>query len=496
MDKQEIIEYYNAFCQMMGKPLTRSEYRKLSPTYSSSLIEKVFGSWGDFVKEAEQTLALTRTDKIKRFDRNVDKVVITYVHDGSDIDLEALEILKNYCKKNKAELGILWGKPVTRNSVFTPDIYDILEPYLATKFEFVRDPSCIAQDFLIPFTQKNPLMRLDQISTALHTIIAGSTKQYLQIFPYKQYDRYRIGASTGTLSKIDYKMTSAGFVDVKYHTIGGLLLEWNDEEARYVIRNLVIKNGKLYDLDKCYTVDDIETIKSVPAMTLGDLHFPEQDDNFMKRTVHQISILNPEVVAAGDWCSYNSINHHTKNQAFTRVKNRTEKDWTLSDELHFATESLINLAQSFPKTQFNIIYSNHDKFLTSFLNDGLFVKDIDNAEIGCRLFLNLLHGEPVIETKLNNIKFMTEFTELIVKGVDLSNHGHIGIAGSRGNPKTYTKITDKAITGHTHSPRIEGSIVVVGTNSKLKLNYTSNISNWAFGNAIVHENGTIQLLLV
>ena len=252
----------------------------------------------------------------------------------------------------------------------------------------------------------------------------------------------------------------------------------------------------MYDLDKCYTVDDIETIKSVPAMTLGDLHFPEQDDNFMKRTVHQISILNPEVVAAGDWCSYNSINHHTKNQAFTRVKNRTEKDWTLSDELHFATESLINLAQSFPKTQFNIIYSNHDKFLTSFLNDGLFVKDIDNAEIGCRLFLNLLHGEPVIETKLNNIKFMTEFTELIVKGVDLSNHGHIGIAGSRGNPKTYTKITDKAITGHTHSPRIEGSIVVVGTNSKLKLNYTSNISNWAFGNAIVHENGTIQLLLV
>ena len=91
---------------------------------------------------------------------------------------------------------------------------------------------------------------------------------------------------------------------------------------------------------------------------------------------------------------------------------------------------------------------------------------------------------------------MTEFDELEIKGVDLSNHGHVGVAGSRGNPKTYTRICDKAVTAHTHSPKIEGSVVVVGTNSRLKLNYTSNISNWAFANAVIHENGTIQLLMI
>ena len=36
MDKQEIIEYYNAVCQMMGRQLTRSEYRKLNPEYSNN----------------------------------------------------------------------------------------------------------------------------------------------------------------------------------------------------------------------------------------------------------------------------------------------------------------------------------------------------------------------------------------------------------------------------------------------------------------------------
>lgn len=497
MDKQEIIDYYNTLCQMMGKSLSRGEYRKLNPTYSSSLIEKVFGTWTDFANEANQTLELMRVEKTKRFDTDVDKVVISYVHDGSIIDFEALEILENYCKKNKAELGILWGKSVCKKAVFAPEVYDRLEKYLATKFEFVKDPGCIAQDFLIPFTQKNPLMRLDQISTRLSTIIAGSTKQYEQILPYKQYNKYRIGASTGTLSKIDYKMTSGGFIDIKYHTTGGLLLEWDNEEDRYVIRNLVIKNGKLYDLNKCYTKTSVENLKSVPAMTLGDLHFPEQDERSIEKTHNHISLLNPKIVVAGDWCSYNSINHHTKDQALTRVKNRTRQDWDLETELSCAAGELESLVNHHPKTQFHIIYSNHDKFLTSFLNDGLFVKDVDNAEIGCKLFLQMLHNKPILnmDTMPKNITFMTEFDELEVEGVDLSNHGHIGIAGSRGNPKTYTRICDKAITGHTHSPKIEGSVVVVGTNSKMKLTYTSNISNWAFGNAIVHENGTIQLLL-
>lgn len=495
MNKQDIIDYYNNFCQMMGKSLSRSEYRKLDPIYSSGLIERVFGSWTDFVNEANQTLELARTEKTKKFGENTDKVVITYVHDGSAVDFDALEILENYCKRNKAELGILWGKPVCKKAVFAPEVYDRLEKYLATKFEFTRDPNCIAQDFLIPFTQKNPLMRLDQISTRLSTIIAGSTKQYLQILPYKQYNKYRIGASTGTISKIDYKMTSGGFVDVKYHTTGALLLEWKEDEERYVIRNLVIKNGELYDLNKCYTKDSAINVKSVPAMTLGDLHFPEQDYLSIKKTYAHLSLLNPKIVAAGDWCSYNSINHHTKDQALTKLKNRTEADWSLEEELKHATISLFDMVNKYPKTKFKIVYSNHDKFLTSFLNDGLFVKDINNAAMGCKLFLKLLSNQPVLDNIPDNLQFMTEFDELEVEGVDLSNHGHIGIAGSRGNPKTYTRICDRAITGHTHSPALSGSVVVVGTNSGMRLSYTSNISNWAFGNAVVYPNGTIQLLL-
>ena len=495
MNKQEIIEYYNTACQLLGKQLTRADYRKLTPVYSSSLIEKIWGSWGDFVKEAETVLALSRTERTRQFDKGADKIVLTYMPDGSTLDLDAFKILQSYCKENKAKLGILWGRAIHKEDVFSMETYDLLKDYLATKFVFAKDSSCIAQDFLIPFTQKNPLLNLDKISTSLHTIIAGSTKQYLKIFPYKQYNTYRIGASTGTISKIDYKMTSSGFIDVKFHTQGGLFLEWSTKEKRYIIRNLVIKDNCLYDLNKQYTPENIKTINSVPAMVLGDLHFPEQDDDSIKKTHDQLSLLKPEHVAMGDWCSYNSINHHTMNQALTKIKNRSEKDYTLKIELENAKLQLESLVKKHMKTMFHVVYSNHDRFLTTFLNDGLFVKDVDNAEMGCELFLKILRNQSLLDTPLKNVHFMTEFDELEIKGVDLSNHGHIGIAGMRGNPKTYTRICDKAVVGHTHSPALEGSVVVVGTNSKLKLNYTSNISNWAFANAVVHENGTIQLLL-
>ena len=77
--------------------------------------------------------------------------------------------------------------------LFSKDVFLRIDSYLATKFEFEKDKNCLVQDFLIPHTQKNPLLNLDKFSTNISTIIVGSTKQYLRILPYKQYNQYRIG---------------------------------------------------------------------------------------------------------------------------------------------------------------------------------------------------------------------------------------------------------------------------------------------------------------
>lgn len=111
-------------------------------------------------------------------------------------------------------------------------------------------------------------MNLDKLSTDLTTIIVGSTKQYLRMLPYKQFNAFRVGCSTGTISNVEYKETVAGQIDNKYHKLGAILLEWNEEHNRYFVRNLVYKNGFIYDLDKRYSSDGVKKVKNIPALVL------------------------------------------------------------------------------------------------------------------------------------------------------------------------------------------------------------------------------------
>ena len=91
---------------------------------------------------------------------------------------------------------------------------------------------------------------INKLSTNINTIVVGANKQYLQILPYKQYSQYRIACSTGSLSIPEYKDTVAGHIDSKYHKFGAILLEWNQKQSRYVIRNLEFKNNCIYDLNR------------------------------------------------------------------------------------------------------------------------------------------------------------------------------------------------------------------------------------------------------
>jgi len=208
--KNEIISHYNDLCNLAKKKLSRSEYRKLDNKFSSTLIESIWGSWSNFVKESEVVILVNRREQTKIFDKSTNTIILTHVVDGAEINEDFLQTLETYCKENNAKLGILWGKPI-KDQMFDEDVYNRLKPYLATRFEFKKDPSVIAEDFLIPYTQKNPLQNLDKISTDIKTIIVGSPKQYLKTLPYKQYSTVRIGCSTGTLSELNYGHTLSGY---------------------------------------------------------------------------------------------------------------------------------------------------------------------------------------------------------------------------------------------------------------------------------------------
>lgn len=496
--EQEILDYYTSLCKLSKCKLTRAEYRKLNPMYSSSLIERIWGSWSNFINVAEVTALVVREDRVRKFTNKDDKIVITYAVNGCPINVDFLETLEKYCEVNGAKLGILWGKSIKKNDTFSKDVFLRIDSYLATKFEFEKDKNCLVQDFLIPHTQKNPLLNLDKFSTNISTIIVGSTKQYLRILPYKQYNQYRIGCSTGTISEVDYKQTISGCIDLKYHTYGAILLTFDKKAKRYVVRNLMYKDGKICDLNVEYTSKKVSKIKNVPTLVLGDLHLPEEDNDSIEATREQFKLLSPENVMIHDIASWNSISHHEANKHLTRCKNKTEETFTLEKEIETVVKHLTSFTKGFEHIKFNVVNSNHDGFIEKWLDTGEFVKDTANAKIGAKLFLQYLDNKNIFSSILpKNFKMLRRNESFNILGYELSEHGDCGISGARGSINSFNKSFEKIVIGHTHSPEIFEKTIVVGTLSKLKLNYNQQgMTTWCAANAVIHNNGTFQLLFL
>ena len=498
INRQEIIDEYNTLCSLANKRLTRTEYRNYDTKYSSTTIESIWGSWSDFVEEADAEILINRYNSVKVFKKNVNKIVITSVNDGSEINEKFFNTLLNYCSYNKAEFGILWGKSLKRNKTFDAETFALLQPYLATRFEFKRDKDCIAQDFLIPSTQKNPLLNLDKLSTDIKTIIVGSNKQYLQVLPYKQYNAYRIACSTGTLSLPQYKDTVAGHIDSKYHKFGAILLEWNEEYNRYVIRNLIYNHDKLYDLNVCYSENNVEKEDNIPAMILGDLHLPDQDDIALDKTEKMIDKLSPEYVMLHDVASWNSVCHHNFGKCLFNAQNLNDSNSTLEKEFRVVRDTLNSFTNRHEDVKFRIVNSNHDNFIEKWLDTGEFVKDKQNAIIGAKLFIKYCNGQNIFDNCLNdNIEFLPKNESFNICGVELSEHGDGGVSGALGGPNAYNKTFESSVVGHTHSCMIREKTIYVGTLSELIVNYNQKgMTTWIHANAIVHKNGEVQLILI
>lgn len=494
--KEEIIQNYNDLCEAFGEELTRDKYRKFG-NYKTSLIDKVFGSWKEFQAELNHQITVGRGAQIITQETSNERVLITSVVDGTEINWNFWNTLKYYAKKNCCDLYVLWGKPIKNGKYFDEETFAELKKYLVTDLSFLLDPRCVAKDLFMPYGQKNPLINLDKLSNKLTTIIVGSPKQYLKTLPYDYNDTYKLAWSTGTISNIDYGPTIAAQLDCQHNTLGALFLEYNSDAGRYNVRNLIYKDDCMIDLNNVYTENHVTKAKSIPAMVMGDLHLPEEDEQSMQYATYLINSLNVETVVLHDIFSMNSISHHNFNQALTRYLNRTPETESLETEMMIASEKLDSFTKSCQKSNFVIIHSNHDDFITKYLNNCDFVHDTNNVVTAMELFIDIVKGRNPLGKYLTakNVDFLEPGSSFEICGFELGQHGSCGIAGARGSAQSYSKTYEKSISGHTHSPATFETSVVVGTNSKIRLSYNKEgIANWAHNNVLIHKNGTYQHL--
>jgi hypothetical protein len=434
----------------------------------------------------------TRANCIIRKKGKGRRYIVSSVVEGAPICYAFLEALELFAKKQKAELVLLWTKGVYIKDHFTPEQFARIKPYVATEFRF--NTRLLAKDFLLKPSQILPLTGLDKYGYEQESIICAATKQFMVCVPRPVPKIPHTLHSTGTISIPNYSSTRIGSMAKQDNLLGALVIEVPDEKY-FFIRQVQWIQGSFVDLGKRYTSTKV-TGATCCGMVLGDIHFTEEDVAALKTTYDQIHKLQPKALILHDLCSMQSINHHDKYNYLNKCLVPKEFN-TLAKDFAYTKDQVLLLHQKFnKKSRIFVVASNHDDFITKWLNDGEFIKDTVNARFGAKLFLKALDRKNLLEDYIDcpDITFFNRYSSMLIEGWEVAEHGDKGANGARGSIRSYARTHGRTIIGHSHTPGIFEKIIQVGTLSRLQLPYTSGSSSWLHSNCVIYEGGHTQLL--
>lgn len=495
--KEELIaiceEYYNKYGT---RSITRSYYRKR--TKYGNVFENLFGGWNNFIKtyikpepkatqRVDQTIAINAKGN-KRF-------IVSSVVEGADYSLDFFNSLKHYCKKNDAQLILLWSRGISKKDAFSDEDLELFKPYLATEVSF--NSKLKSFDFMLFPTQILPLTGLGRFGAKDTSLIIASTKQHMESIPRPAGKVPHTLWSTGTISLPNYPKTRAGSLARQDNVLGALIVEVEDNK-RFYIRPVQYIDDGFVDLGIKYISNDSYPVKAT-AMVWGDLHLGEESDFAVKASIEQAKELKARNIVIHDIVSLNSINHHNKSKYLTKAVFYKNNFSSLEKEMAYATWKFKDIRESFKKDipHFYVVHSNHDNFIKTYLEEGDFVKDTPNAIFAAQLFIELCKDEnPLVRIadKAKNVTFLPEDAFLLFEGINVGLHGSEKSNGGKTNVKTFGRTHDKIVIGHSHSPCIFLGAYQVGTLSGLQLGYNTGSSSWMHANCVIYEGGYRQLI--
>lgn len=438
-----------------------------------------------------------------------EKFVITAAQNNCELNHEFYESLLGYCKKNKARLLII---PYTyKANEFEEVCWEHDDEYtMDQSAELFAKLRVLGNIQLLP-TLEDPLSGIDPMSKG-DSLIIGHPQLRMRTLPVNSTETPAILTTTGVITKPYYTTTKQGEKAKFNHSYSAVVVECDSD--CFHIRSLnADSEGGFFDIDGYYSGNSYSKIDGVQALVTGDEHAifvsPEvaEATYFAKDSI--VNVLKPEYIVRHDILDCYSVSHHHQKNFFTRyAKHITDTD-SIEAELN-STLSFLEL--STPKFSKNIIVaSNHNDHLTKWLNEADPKQEPWNAKVYHFLMWNMLENVKTFpdgsfeypnpfqkwcEYASPDFKmtFSGRDTSLKICDIEVSNHGDVGLNGSRGSIAQYAKLAHKCIIGHSHSPGIKFGCYQVGTSSKLKLEYNRGPSAWLNTHCIIYNNGKRQLI--
>lgn len=388
----------------------------------------------------------------------------------------------------------------------------------------------------------SPQLQLDTIATDNHnnfpTIVASTGSVNDATYPYKTHNSGRLSELAKTVHK------NAGFVVEIPSKNSGLQKE--DPAGLFIFHPIYehkmqdgeqIRKGILDRFGNVYTpLGKLSEKRELEYIVLGDLHLGSTDPKVFE-ILDQVMRDHPNSkklkVILHDFLDGFSINHHEEGRVVTDSE-KLKKDMSLKSEYEKNVKSLNSLLARYPNLNIVIVVSNHPNWLEQKLQKPEAYTDNMNSEF----MTEIRHGLDVLKASEANsditaIEYLFKHRESFVRStmgmvqahleknehfissperlrvlrpgeryyagnsshpIMLHAHGH-NFKGKGIGPSVAHNL-EEAVIGHTHSPKIKGDMVNVGTWTKLKLSYTKEnaASDWAQGFALIYKN-TNQAIL-
>lgn len=441
------------------------------------------------------------------------KWVITSAVNDVPVNRKLLTTLQSYCEFNGADLLIIpikYQQGLGEGYNWDAD----LEPFfIKDNIKLTTGLKLLAGIHVSPAIG-NPLVGFENFSQG-DSIVIGHPQMMMNSIAMSSKDASAIMTTTGAITEPIYTATKQGTKADYNHSYSALIIEEDSSIDGFHFRVLnSSEDGSFYDLDKFYDGSIIKFDQTIEAIVLGDEHIRHADKVVTAGTfINEDSIINvlkPKYIVRHDSLDFQSGSHHHQKNVFMKYAKHMSRMDDVEAELEETVNYILETTPIYAKSI--IISSNHNSHLLQWLNEANPKVDPRNALLYHELMYLMLKETRMVGSiveypnplKLwadanyseNGMQFIGEQESFKIHNIELGYHGHRGINGARGSIVGFSKLGNKTIVGHSHSPGISGGCYQVGTSSKLQLDYNFGASSWNHADCLIHKNGKRQMIFI
>jgi len=433
--------------------------------------------------------------------RKKQRYIISSAQNASNVNLQFLHNIQAYAEHIDAEIGIIATRYKNPTSMFKEggDVWnENVQPYLTANRQLLHKNLLLLADLKIQATSPNPTNGIELFGDHA-SVIVGSPRIEMRSVPVLPSQQQKFLYSTGSVTIPNFTDSVAGGKSEAHHSYGFVVVEIENDNIVHVRNVSADDEGNFNDL--IYRVQDKQVFKeTVECFVWGDSHFAKKDPRVTFAFRSLCTDLGITTSILHDVWDSESINvHNTKNyiiQHQLMVENRD----SLEDELNQMYSELDWFETHMNETI--VVASNHDDMLDRALQ-GNWYDNLKNAEIFIKLLkLKLSLKAPdglipyYINKKYSKIKALGINDSFVKYDIELGLHGHKGPNGSRGSNLAFSRLSQKTIIGHSHSPSIRWGCYQVGLSCKMDHGYNQGLSGWAYAGCTLNEYGKRQMIIL